>query len=479
MPPRFPYFDSPTPPTSDLHLHGTFIDFPTPTSLRIRLDTEVTISPSGTMTSISPPGREFWAHHSIPFPPTNHSRIFLPGFIDTHLHAPQYPQLATKTDLPLMEWLETYTFPLEARFADPEFAEKVWERLVKRLLRNGTTGAVMFASKHVEATKRLAGTCGRFGLRAAIGKVCSDRNVPEGYMETREESLRGTEEFVKWCKETFKSAEGEEEGLVVPVVTPRFIPTCTPELLRGLSAIAKKHSTRIQTHAAESLDEILLVQSLHPIHQRDISLLTRHHLLTPRTILAHCCHLTDPEAKILGQLGTSIASCPTSNLLFAQAVLPVRRFQERFNVNIALGTDIAGGHSISMLSAIRQAGLVSRVHGFRMMSEHDRSVRIPEMHEEEQYDRLAREGEVVDWVRALYMATTGGAVAAGWEKVGVFEVGMRWDAVEVDLGWDEGEAGEKENVVAVEEEEEEENGRVDEVVEKLERWWSGMGGRRV
>lgn len=124
-----------------------------------------------------------------------------------------------------MEWLETYTFPLEARFADPEFAEKVWERLVKRLLRNGTTGAVMFASKHVEATKRLAGTCGRFGLRAAIGKVCSDRNVPEGYMETREESLRGTEEFVKWCKETFKSAEGEEEGLVVPVVTPRFVST--------------------------------------------------------------------------------------------------------------------------------------------------------------------------------------------------------------------------------------------------------------
>lgn len=219
MPTYLRPFTSPV-SAAPIHLHGTFIDLPTPTSLRIRLSTELTISPlTGTILSIAT-GESNWTcpPSHIPYPPP----IYIPGLVDTHLHAPQHPNLALKTDLPLMEWLQEYTFPTEARFSDLEYAKKEYTKLVKNLLRHGTTSAVMYASNDLEATKVLARLCGEFGVRAAVGKTASDLNLPENYVETTEGSLRDTRAFVEWCLREWPKGESAE-GLVSPVVTPRFV----------------------------------------------------------------------------------------------------------------------------------------------------------------------------------------------------------------------------------------------------------------
>lgn len=129
----------------------------------------------------------------------------------------------------------------------------VYSRLVRRLLAAGTTGAAMYASNHLEATKELTEQCAAYGLRAAVGKTASDRGLPEEYVETAEGSIRDTEKFVQWCHERWG-----REGLVVPVITPRFVPTCSEALMTGLGEVAEKYGCRVQTHAAESVDQVMM-----------------------------------------------------------------------------------------------------------------------------------------------------------------------------------------------------------------------------
>lgn len=250
------------------------------------------------------------------------------------------------------------------------------------------------------------------------------------------------------------------------------MPTCSPELLKGLGEIAEVYGCHIQTHAAESVDQVALgnpvhllylyrsshlpvVRSQHPVLLRDIAVLLSCKLLTSKTVLAHCTHLHDSEARIMAQTGAAIASCPYSNMLFSRAVLPVNRFRS-LGVNIGLGTDIAGGHSASMVDSIRMAGLVSRINGF--LPQWDRSTDPME----ESGAQAGGDDEVVNWKTAFYMATRGGAKALGL-IVGVFEVGMKWDAVLVDLTWDDEQDEE--------EEEEKESYEV-----KFERWVCSHGG---
>jgi guanine deaminase len=172
-------------------------------------------------------------------------------------------------------------------------------------------------------------------------------------------------------------------------------------------------------------------------------------------VLAHCTHLYDAEASALAAIGASIASCPHSNMLFARAVLPVNRFRA-LGVKIGLGTDIAGGHSASMVDAVRMAGLVSRIEGFRPPVD-----RTGDPHEdltgEEPSDGRGDE-ESVDYKTAFHMATRGGALALGLEKVGVFEVGMQFDAVQIDLTWDK------------------EDDELESEETQFERWVCGHGG---
>jgi len=275
-----------------------------------------------------------------------------PGFIDTHVHAPQYQYTGTATDLPLMKWLQEYTFPAERRMEDAAFARTVYSKLVQRLLDNGTTTSVYYASIHLEATKVLVDVCRELGQRAIVGKVAMDQHGGEGYQETTADALRDTEALVEYCVKC-EPAASSQTRLVSGSVCPRFIPTCSVPLLRGLGEIAEKHRCWVQSHIAESPDEMAFVDALHP-GRRDAEIFDAHKLLTSRTVMAHGVHLRPDEVELLVTRGSGVACCPLSNFFFAGGELPLKQVQAA-GLRVGLGTDVAGGYSPSMLSSCRTA----------------------------------------------------------------------------------------------------------------------------
>ncbi|KAI9304092.1 hypothetical protein BJ944DRAFT_203310 [Cunninghamella echinulata] len=331
------------------------------------------------------------------------TQFLLPGFIDTHIHAPQYPFTGTCTDLPLTEWLNKYTFPCEQKFEDTKWAKRVYEALVKRLLCNGTTTAVYFASIHLQATQILADTTFSFGQRAFVGLVSMDRNSPDNYIDTTETALSKLETFIHYCQE--KEPKDPRKRLLTPIVTPRFIPTCTLPLLKGLGDLAKQYNVPVQSHISESLDEIAFVQHLHPDLGTDTDIFDDCGLLTDQTIMAHGVHLSDQDVDVLVKRGSGVAVCPLSNAYFANGIFPVKRFDQ---LKQGLGTDVAGGYSPSMLNSIRQVVVSSSY----WLDKHKQ----------------------VNWKTALYMATQGGADAIGiGHIVGSFLQGKQLDALVIDL----------------------------------------------
>lgn len=363
-------------------------------------------------------------------------QVLVPGFIDTHIHAPQYSYTGTATDKPLMEWLNHYTFPAERRLADERIAARVYASLVERTLRGGTTTALYFATIHVPASKILADIALHKGQRAYIGKVCMDRYSPPDYSETTAESLAGTEAFIHYVRSL-------RTELVQPVITPRFIPTCTPELLQGLGQLARKYDCHVQSHISESHDEMQFVAQLHPGEGSDADIFDRHGLLTNKCVMAHGVHLNRDDAELLRARGTAVAHCPLSNFFFGDGVLATAKLVAMGN-KVGLGTDVAGGYCPCMLSSIRNAVLADRSvrQGGRV------SIDCLSSSQRTGADRAAACAaaaatykkqledmpEKMDWRHALYLATMGGAQALGIEKeVGTIEVGKSFDALLLDV----------------------------------------------
>ncbi|KAK6333403.1 hypothetical protein TWF718_011215 [Orbilia javanica] len=415
-------------------IHGTFIDAPTPRSLRVRKDVFVVVTDTGVIGQISEDEsgirEEFKGLGVVRLKGT---QVIVPGLVDLHIHAPQFKQLGTKTDIPLMEWLQKYTFPAEAAFSSPTHASTIYPKLLSHLLKNGTTTAVLYGSNHLSATKILAESCHKSGIRAFVGKTCADMLSPDYYVETTEGSLKDTEEFVKWCYEKWGSGR---EGRIRPVVTPRFIPTCSKELLKGLGDIAQKYDCFVQSHAAESVDEEALVEVQHP-GKRDVEIYKESGLLGNKTILAHCCRLKDSEAGVMEEVGATVVSCPWSNILFARATVPIPYYNSTFpNLKIGLGTDIAGGFG-TMLDNMRTAILQDRIDSFATVNRSSGST-DPD---------IKQENWVVDFKYAFHLATASGARALGMEDtIGKFEEGMKFDALKLDFGLD-GDNGEDERAM--------------------------------
>ncbi|KAK9901243.1 hypothetical protein WJX75_002216 [Coccomyxa subellipsoidea] len=280
-------------------------------------------------------------------------RFMCPGFVDTHCHAPQYSFSGTATDKPLMSWLDEYTFPRESRHQDLTLARTEYIKLVQRLLSNGTTTALYFASLHLEPTQLLAQLLHQMGQRAYVGLVCMDRNSKDFYVKSLDQNATDTETFIATTRALGSS-------LVHPVVTPRFVPTCSPQLLARLGALAQRHGCHVQSHISESLDNDAFVAHLHPeVSGRDAALYDRAGLLTNRAVMAHGVMLTSAELALLAARGTAIAHCPLSNFFFADIPLDVLRCRE-LGVKVGLGTDVAGGYSPSMLNAMRSAVLAAK-----------------------------------------------------------------------------------------------------------------------
>uniref|UniRef100_A0A8C4H5N1 Guanine deaminase n=1 Tax=Dicentrarchus labrax TaxID=13489 RepID=A0A8C4H5N1_DICLA len=330
--------------------------------------------------------------------------FFMPGMVDTHIHASQYSYAGTALDMPLLQWLNTYTFPVESRFKDLGFAHRVYTQVVKRTLRNGTTTACYFATIHTDASLLLGQIANDFGQRALVGKVCMDRNNSvKHYKETNQESQEETCRFIA-------ELLGKKYPLVKPVVTPRFAPSCTGVLLGQLGEIAKNNNLHIQSHISENAEEVKLVNELFPESESYTDVYHKYNLLTDKTVMAHGCYLSDEELALFRETGASLSHCPNSNISLCSGVLDVRNVLKH-KVKLGLGTDVAGGYSASMLDAVRRALDSSKVL----------TIQDPE-HETLSFEEVFR------------LATLGGSQALSLDdQTGNFEVGKDFDALRVNV----------------------------------------------
>ncbi len=341
-------------------------------------------------------------------------KFVLPGFIDLHIHAPQWPQAGVALDEPLNVWLDECTFPLEAKYSDIEFAKTVYSDLVQQLLNRGTTTAVYFATQHLESSIELAKISARLGQRAFVGKVAMDNpeQTHDYYRdESSEQAIADTEAFIVRVREL---ARDVVQG-VYPVVTPRFVPSCTDETLKGLGILAQKYDTYVQTHCSEGQWEHGYV--LDRYGKRDTDVLADFGLLNNKSIMDHCNFVNDHDGELFAKHGAAIAHCPISNAYFADGVLPVNRLKKQ-GVKVGLGTDISGGFSPSLYDNIKQTVISSR------MLTDGVDVTI----EQEKRGVLNSRVSVLE---AFYLATHGGGEALNL-PVGLFKEGQIFDAQVLD-----------------------------------------------
>lgn len=344
-------------------IQGTAFTSKSPAEVDVLKDSLFCIDEKGMIAEILSPEDENYNEVLKQYENTDAFRRFhegtyiLPGFIDLHIHAPQWIQAGTALDIPLNDWLNTYTFPTEAKFADPVLAKEVYTDVVDTLLANGTTTALYFATIHKEASIILAQICAEKGQRGLVGKVVMDdpEQTPAFYRDAdTETALKETEEFILAVKEVAKTTK---QG-VYPVVTPRFIPSCTDEALRGLGELAEKYDTHIQSHCSESDWAHGYVQER--FGKNDAQALNDFGLLQDKSVMAHSNFLTTDDAALFAETGSAIAHCPISNAYFANSVIPIKRFMA-MGVDIGLGSDISGGFSPSLYDNTRQAVISSRM----------------------------------------------------------------------------------------------------------------------
>lgn len=345
--------------------------------------------------------------------------------IDTHIHAPQYPNLGLFAGT-LLDWLRAYTFPMESSLGNPNSpayadstttpdpyarAMQVYSHVIDRTLAYGTTTCSYYATVDVPATNLLATLAYAKGQRAYIGRTCMDNQQynPEYYRdESVEDAINKTWATINHIESLDPSGE-----LVAPIITPRFAPACTNESLTELGNIAVQKDLRIQAHISENVGEVKLVSELYPQQSSYADVYEAHGLLTDKTILAHGVHLTDEEMALIAARGSGVSHCPDSNSALGSGIARVRRMIDA-GIKVGLGTDAAGGFSPSLLDNVRQAFLVSRLLSFQEGQNESLTVPVTE---------------------ALYLGTVGGAQVVGMDgRLGGFVPGMLWDVQEIVLG---------------------------------------------
>ena len=278
--------------------------------------------------------------------------LITPGFFDTHLHAPQLEMIGSYGGH-LLEWLNRYTFPTEAKFSDPKHAEAIARAFFDELLRHGTLCALVFSTVHAEATDIFFAEAEHRGFRGIIGKTMMDRNAPESLLETAKDSYENSRELLmKW----------HNRGLLRYAIAPRFAPTSTPELLERAGDLKREfRDAYVHTHISENKGEIEWVHDLFP-EAEYADVYDNYGLLDERSVLAHGVHLTEEELDLLSRRGSRIAHCPNSNLFLGSGLFPLHHVLEA-GVIVGLGTDIGAGTTPSMFTAMADAYKVQQVQG--------------------------------------------------------------------------------------------------------------------
>ncbi|KAI6041394.1 Metallo-dependent hydrolase, partial [Pisolithus marmoratus] len=350
--------------------------------------------------------------------------FLIPTFCDLHLHAPQFMYQGTGLDLPLMQWLDKYAYKAEELLdARPDMARKVYKRLAQRLIEVGTGAVLLFGTINTETNLILANAMQTLGVRAFVGKLSMDISSRETYREASSaDSLANAESFIQMCRNSVANLEPCDR-LIEPVITPRFVPTCSNGLLEGLGKLSEEKAIRIQSHLAESYDEAKWVKDER--HIDDIEVFDKYGLLREGTVQAHCTFLDNPSLSCLAQRHTAVAHCPLSNVYFSEKPFPLREALDA-GVMVGLGTDVAGGYSIDIMSSMRHAVAVSRMRESTRVLE-----RIGECGGNTETSDCETRSLAITWKESLYLATRGGALALGLSKVGELEVGSPLDAQEI------------------------------------------------
>lgn len=327
-------------------------------------------------------------------------KLIIPGMNDLHFHAPQYRNTGIGMDKELIPWLNSYTFPEESKFKELSYAEHVYKKVIKEIWKHGTTRISVFSTIHKEAAKLLVDLFNSSGLSAFIGKVNMDRNSPEFLTETSEQSLEDTEEFIKYCE--------SKTSLIKPIITPRFVPSCSSKLMAGLGKLAEKYSLPVQSHLSENTDEINWVKQLHPSSKSYGHVYNEFQLFgqTP-TLMAHCIYSSDDEIELIKNNNVMVVHCPISNVNIGSGIMPCRKYLDA-GISVSLGTDVSGGSSFSIIKTIAYAIQLSKLY----------------------WVQSNKTSPFLSTSEAFYLATKSGGSFFG--KVGSFEEGYSFDALVID-----------------------------------------------
>ncbi|MBW1635117.1 MAG: guanine deaminase [Deltaproteobacteria bacterium] len=322
--------------------------------------------------------------------------LIVPGFIDCHLHYPQTEIIASYGEQ-LLEWLETYTFPLEREFNDAERASDVAEFFFDELMRNGTTSALVFGTVHKQSVDAFFSAAQTRSLRMICGKVLMDRNAPDYLTDTPESGYRESKELVKrW--------HGVDR--LRYAVTPRFAPTCSDEQLAMAGKLLQEYpDLYLHTHLAENSSEVEWVKELFPDRSSYLDVYAHHGLLTKRSIFAHCLHLAEDDFQLLHESDAGIAFCPTSNLFLGSGLFNLAMAEDH-KIKVGLATDIGAGTSFSLLQTMSDLYKTQQLRNHRLTP-----------------------------FKSMYLATLGGALTLDIDDhVGNFEPGKEADFVVLDYG---------------------------------------------
>ena len=326
-------------------------------------------------------------------------RLLIPAMNDMHVHAPQVRNQGVAMDLELLPWLQNYTFPEESKYADVNYAERMYRRFLHTQWLFGTMRSVVFGTVHTESTRLLMKLYQEAGMGALVGKVAMNRNCPEALCEDVEAAVEGNERLI--------AEFNQPDALVRPIITPRFVPSCTPELLKACGQLATTYQLPVQSHLSENVSEIAWVAELEPESKSYGDAYNRYGLFgqTP-TIMAHCVWTKGEELELMKRNGVMVAHCPTSNFNIASGMAPLRTFLDE-GVRIGLGSDISGGHDLNMFRMLVYAIQVSKMH---YQQDHNKAfLTLPE---------------------TFWIATKSAGSFFG--KVGSFEPGYDFDALVID-----------------------------------------------
>ncbi|MEE3000510.1 MAG: guanine deaminase [Pseudomonadota bacterium] len=321
--------------------------------------------------------------------------LILAGFIDGHVHYPQMNVIASY-GTKLIDWLNVYTFPEEAKFSDKTYAKAVAQFFISESLKNGYTTSAVFCTMHPQSVDVFFAEAERKNLRMVGGKVLMDRHAPDNLCDTAQLAYDQSLDLInKWHK----------NGRALYAVTPRFAPTSTPEQLEVASTLYKENEgVYIQSHVSENVDEISWVAELFPKASSYLDVYGRFNLLGPRTLYGHGIHFSDSDIEMVKDTDTSIVHCPTSNLFLGSGLFEYEKFRNN-GVRVALGTDVGGGTSLSPFATMKGAYEIAQFRNFSLSP-----------------------------FEAFYMLTLGGAKALHLEdKIGRIQSGYEADLVVINL----------------------------------------------